>query len=357
MKRLVPIFFIIFLGSTLLSCTAPIEATPSPTPIPVPTPTPLPVQIEGLEETTLRTICISVEQSYPQIEEGFIQSIEETISRILGNIGVNTCEQGMPCDASLNIDLVIEAIEDEYIVYGKCFAEAKAEGQMTLSIPDHEPINMPIQGYKISYAIRYCPKNPSDAPLAKAWIQALLSGFYEVWSIQVLSAALRDQDGDINYAALKVLEDLGPDAAGAVPALITCISNEEMDYRYNAIQALEAIGPPAIEAVPALVEILNNECIDYGSGAADAISAMKTQDEEVVQALTQCLEIILSYDIIDALKEIGPAAVSSVPVLINRFEEGKDYQNKRILEALQAITGQDFGPSADQWMAWWEEQQ
>ena len=386
MKRLVPIFLIIFLSSTLLSCTAPVEATPSPTPIPTstptptptplptptptplptPTPTPLPIQLKGLEGITLRKISVSVEQSYPQIEEEFTQPIKETISRILGSMGIATCEQGELCDASLNIALAIRAIQAEYTGGEKCYTGAKAEGQMTLSIPDHEPVNLSIPGYRKPPGIIYnCPKDPSSAHyiITLAWGKALLNGFYEIWSIQVLTNALQDQDHHlyIRYAAAIALQDLGPDAAQAVPTLITVVSDDVEVIRVAAFEALEAIGPSAIEAVPVLVEIINNECTTFGERyAADVIAAIKPQDEQVVQVLTHCLE---KFDygyprcVINALKEIGPAAINAVPDLVSRLEEGEDYTNKEILEALRAITGQDFGLDANQWLEWWEKQQ
>ena len=360
MKKLAPIFFIIFLSSTLLSCTAPVEATPSPTPIPAPITTPLPVQIEGLEETTLRKINVSVEQSYSQIEEEFTQPIEETTSRILGNMGIATCEQEALCDARMNIALAIEAMQEEYMGGMKCYTGAKADGQITLTIPDYGPLNFSIQGRKYPpFFIKFCPNDPSDAPFSIAWIEALLNGFYEIWHIQVLTTALQDQDEDIRYAAADILKDLGPDAGKAVTALIRVISDDVEDVRMEALRALEAIGPSAIEAIPTLIEILDSESTSIRSLAADAIAAIKPQDEEVVEALINCLEKFDAnpHPMIDALKEIGPAAFNAVPALANLLDEDQDYRNEKVLEALLAITGQDFGLNANQWLKWWEEQQ
>jgi hypothetical protein len=275
----------------------------------------------------LRKISVSVEQSYPQVKGEFMQPIEETTSRILGSMGIAICAQGMPCDASLDIDLVIKAIQEDYIGMEKCLTGAHAEGQMTLSIPDHEPVNLSIQGHEDPPGfIHDCPTYFSDAPLTEAWGQALLSGLYEIWSIQVLTAALQDQDAKINSAAIQTFDDLGPSAVES--------------------------------ALPALVDMLNNKCIDYGSKAAYVIKALKPQDEKVVQALIQCLEQNKDYPyyFITTLKEIGPAAINAVPTLVSLFEEGEDYKNKEILETLQAITGQGFGLDADQWLTWWEEQ-
>lgn len=334
--------------------------TPSPTSIPAPTPTPLPVQIEGLEETTLRMINVSVEQSYPQIDEKFTQPIEETTSRVLGSMGIATCEQGALCDASLNIALAVEAIQEEYIGGMKCYTGAKTDGQITLEIPDYEPLNFSIKGRKYPpFFIQGCPKDPNEAPFSIAWSEALLNGFYEIWSIQVLITALQDQDEDIRYAAADVLQDLGPDAVQAIPALLNVISNDVEDVRMEALRAIEAIGPSAIEAIPALIEVLDSEPTSIRSLAADAIAAIKPQDEKVVQALINCLEKFDAnpHHMIDALKEIGPAAINAVPTLVNLFEEEQEYRNEKVLEALRAITGQDFGLDANQWLEWWEEQQ
>jgi len=313
-----------------------------------------------MEEITIRSISVSVDQSYPQIEEEFTQPIEETTSRILGGMGIAACEQGMPCDASLNIMLAIEAIQEEYTGGTKCYTGAKAEGQVTLAIPDYKPLKFSIQGRKYPpFFIHGCPQDPSDAPFSIAWVEALLNGFYEIWSIQVLMTALQDQDKDIRYAAADVLQDLGPDAVQAVPALISAISNDIEDVRMEALRALEAVGPSAIEAAPALIEVLDSESTSIRSLAADAIAAIKPQDEEVVQALINCLEKFDAnpHPVIDALKEIGPAALNAVPVLANLLEEDQEYRNEKVLEALQAITGQGFGLDTDQWLTWWQEQQ
>ena len=126
------------------------------------------------------------------------------------------------------------------------------------------------------------------------------------------------------------------------------------------MQILLDLEPSAIQsALPALVDILNNKCIEHGENAAYVIRALKPQDEKVVQALTQCLEQHKASPIlfVGTLEAISPAAINAVPTLVSLFEEGEDYTNKRILEALQAITGQDFGLDANQWLEWWEEQQ
>ena len=235
-------------------------------------------------------------------------------------MGISACEQGALCDASMNIVIVIEAIQEEYLGGKKCYTGAKADGQITLEIPDYEPLNFSIQGRKYPpFFIQVCPKDPGDAPFSIAWFEALLNGLYEVWSIQVLITALQDQDEDFRYAAADVLQDLGPEAVQAVPSLITVISNDVEDVRMEALRAIEAIGPSASEAIPALIEALESDSTSIRSLAADAIAAIKPQDEKAVQALIDCLENLDAnpYHMIDALKEIGPTALDAVPAPVS----------------------------------------
>jgi len=52
------------------------------------------------------------------------------------------------------------------------------------------------------------------------------------------------------------LEDIGPDAASAVQAVMACLKGEDDVDRSRAADALGAIGPGAKAPVPALIEAL-----------------------------------------------------------------------------------------------------
>ena len=50
------------------------------------------------------------------------------------------------------------------------------------------------------------------------------------------------------------LESIGPDAAPAIPALVSALKDKEGIVRQRAVIALGNIGPAASGAIPALVE-------------------------------------------------------------------------------------------------------
>lgn len=101
------------------------------------------------------------------------------------------------------------------------------------------------------------------------------------------------QGEKLRIAAIQGVSDFGPQASGAVPALIEALKDDQMQVRYYALGALEEIGAEARGAIPALAELLrsnvaivgppvqvyfmmNRERIDYDLGgcAASALGAM-----------------------------------------------------------------------------------
>ena len=109
-KKIALLLFPIALVSGMLGCvkgpTPTPTSSPTPTPLPTVTPTPLPVQAPGWEEGTVHTLCLKIEQSYPEIEREFSQPIADTAQRILARVGLQVVAQGSACDAALTIALI-----------------------------------------------------------------------------------------------------------------------------------------------------------------------------------------------------------------------------------------------------------
>ena len=290
-------------------------------------------------DEAIQTLCLTVEQSYPQIEREFSVPITETVRRILARLGLEVVAEGTPCDATLTFALTGESLWDSYSPSGIpidilssgistgsfCHTGAKFNGQATLAIPERAPLTLPISAKQVPPSSTYDCPGKTGAPFGRVWPRAVLDGLAELWGIQALTQTLEDEDEDVREAAIQALGEIGPQAVEAVPALIdTLQEHEDHDVREAGAEVLGMIGPDAKEAVPALIQTLEE---DFWVREAAA----------------------------EALGEIGPEE-GVVPALIQALEDAGPSVSRSAADALEAITGQDFGEDAARWRQWWEEQ-
>jgi hypothetical protein len=378
--------------------------------VPVPTPTPLPVQALGWEGVTVQTLCLEVEQSYPQIEEKISEPITETVRRILARVGLQVVDERVPCDATLTVVLTSQALGANYGPMGTggnyCYTGAQANGQVTFAIPGRPPLSISVAGSSSpsSYTTdRLCPHKPSDAPFDKAWLEAVLDGLSHLWGSQVLiQGLLKDEEWVVRWRAAEALGRFRPETTEGELVLIQALGDETKEVREAAARALGEIGPAAKEAIPALIQTLGDEYWEVREAAAKALGgtgpmakesvaglirqAMKDEKQErrqgatwalgaigpregVIPALIQILEHDESGEVraaaAEALGDIGPEAVEAIPALIQVLEEESDYLRSTARtfgtlkgaaeRALNAITGRDFGRDVARWQKWWEE--
>lgn len=134
------------------------------------------------------------------------------------------------------------------------------------------------------------------------------------------------------FDAIRELEDLGLDAAPAVPQLIELLDSPDKSTRAAAADALGAVGKDATAAIPKLIERLGEPetpqfafevpVTDVGLSAAVALGAM---GDDPVGPLVGCLaderprvRNLAAF----ALGEIGPAAKAAVTSLAERLNDG-----------------------------------
>jgi HEAT repeat protein len=98
-------------------------------------------------------------------------------------------------------------------------------------------------------------------------------------AIEMLTAALDDENGDVRAEAARALGETGSAAAGAVPALISVLADIDPLVRERAASALGQIG----EASPAVIDALRpllTDALDYVRDAsADALTRLGTPAE------------------------------------------------------------------------------
>jgi hypothetical protein len=205
-------------------------------------PTPFALWVAGWEGVTVNPVCLKVEQSYPDINEKEPEPIFERVKETLKEAGIQVVEEGNPCDADLTFVLTMYARGSEYIGGQYCYSGAKAEGQATLSAPNHSPLTLTIRGNRPTpFKTVGCP-GPADAPFEGAWLRAVYSGIAQLWGPRILVKPLRqDYRYEARQSAAEVLGEMGPAAMDAVPELIEALDDGNEYVRAAAEGSLKAI--------------------------------------------------------------------------------------------------------------------
>ncbi len=244
--------------------------------------TPVSLQAPGFEDIPVHTICLKVEQSYPEIEKEISMPIFEVTQRILERVGLKVVAEGDPCDAILSINLIGKALGADYRKVGYCYSGAEVSGKISLTIPEHIPFDFPISKKKSPpFGIIGCPKDPSDAPFRSIWPEPILDGLASLWGPQICIKSLGDEELNVIYRAVDSLAKMGEPV---VEPLIQALKDKNRSVRVYAPEALGDIGEPALEP---LIQALKDEDWRVREGASDALG--RIGDKRAIEPLTQAL--------------------------------------------------------------------
>lgn len=121
--------------------------------------------------------------------------------------------------------------------------------------------------------------------------------------------------------ALRILEQLGPSAADAAPALADLLAGPETEFRQAAAEALVRLGTAARPAVPALIRALSDWSPPVRRSAALALGAVGAGAAHGVPGL---LGLLADWD--DGAREAAVAALGgigepAVPLLAQLLQE------------------------------------
>lgn len=136
-----------------------------------------------------------------------------------------------------------------------------------------------------------------------------------------LIAALKDKDESVRRAAVASLGRVGPAAEQAVPALISALDDASGAVTLDVAMALGRIGKPAVPAliekmkVPGYQQLIAGVLEDVGPDASAAVPALT--------GLVAASNPELSREAIMALAAIGPASESAVPELTKVVKDPK----------------------------------
>ncbi|WP_010585918.1 HEAT repeat domain-containing protein [Schlesneria paludicola] len=140
-------------------------------------------------------------------------------------------------------------------------------------------------------------------------------------AVPSLITALKDKDESVRRAAVSSLGRIGPAAEKAVPALITALDDASGSVTLDVAMALGRIGKPAVPALieklktPGYQQLIAGVLEDVGPNASAAVPALT--------GLVSAGNPELSREAIMALAAIGPAASSAVPELSKVLKDPK----------------------------------
>ncbi len=345
---------------------------------------------------SVASMCIQVEQSYTGVV-GHTEPIAEELKGIFDRIGVQaTIGEAAGCEAVLSLTLNFTPIPEHVIGAGQCYLDAESIGEAALSATGHNTLTLPLEhkkptggGFGMSF-ISECP-GPDQAPFDEAWTGEVAYMLREWWGSPALVSALKADNSSLRWAASNQFRSLGTGASDAVPVLIEMLSDADPGARAAAARALGALGPAATDAVPALIEAVNDTDPSVAYAVIEALGIMG--DSQAVPALTTALhhsddyarfmaaealeqmgpdaapavpdliEVLddefdqVGWSAVDALGAIGPEAWEATPFLIELLENEDWEPHFVVANALESITGQDFGEDPAAWRQWWQSQQ
>jgi len=235
----------------------------------------------GWQDVRLQTLCLDVQQSYPEIGPHFSLPVEPALRRLLAGLGIRVVDRGQACDATLSLSLQGEALERKYNIClgapcGTCFTGAQISGEMVLARSASAPWKRIISA-RISPPsyVNACPKAPQEAPLAEVWPRAVLHGLFEMWGMPVMAVGIEDPDENVREAAVRLLENQGQES---VPLLVQALQDRSAEVREQAARVLGTLGAQASAAVPALIEVLDDSSRPVRISAAGALHNITGQN-------------------------------------------------------------------------------
>lgn len=159
-------------------------------------------------------------------------------------------------------------------------------------------------------------------------------------SISQLAGELKSSDAAVRRSAAKELEDRGPMAKAAIPALVETLRDSDREIRYRVTKALAKIGPDA-SAVSGLGVALKDADQEIRYYAAKSLSEIGPEAEPAVPALIEALADRTNekarYYLIKSLRKIGPKAKSAAPALQEFVPSSDEKVRNEAAAALKAI--------------------
>ncbi len=162
--------------------------------------------------------------------------------------------------------------------------------------------------------------------------------------LPILMNGMGSPDEVIHKTSLEGIEDMGPEAADAVPSLIDALGNSK-SLDTSIVWALKEIGPKAEAAVPMLVKSLETRDRFEAKQIIEALGAIGGDAEIIVPALIAKLKDPSSDTRKTALMALGkfaPEGTEAIQPLIAALQD-----KNKFVRSNAAMSLANFGPAAN----------
>ena len=133
-----------------------------------------------------------------------------------------------------------------------------------------------------------------------------------------LAGTVEDEDSSVRFWAFVTLREFGPEARGAVPALLRALREGDPITVIRAARALARIGEGGEEVIEALTPLLIGSDVNLARTAAGVLGDLGPRAVPLLRdALKSDLRSPMKYEIVQSLGKIGPDASDSASLVVD----------------------------------------
>ena len=196
--------------STTTSTTSSTTTTTTTTTLP-----PVPIALEGYSDAVVRTVCVVIDESYPDQDGPVSTTIHGRVSDALVAMGLTPVPGTEGCDAELVFTIEGRALSDTYSGESGTFTSysgSSYDGRAELLVPGMEAAAIEVSGrLDPPFAVWEQRSEPADAPFEAAFATPLLTALSGFWGpVLAVETAVVWPIDDFTLGAFDWAESVAP---------------------------------------------------------------------------------------------------------------------------------------------------
>jgi HEAT repeat protein len=164
-------------------------------------------------------------------------------------------------------------------------------------------------------------------------------------AVPILAQALDNPDNqDIHLGIMAALQEFGPKAQPALPALMRMLTSPDENLAQQASHTIGSVGSAAVDAVPLLQKLIMSPSNDARRHAVDALGLMGPPAKAALPMLIGLFKEDNQQLRVVAVRAVGRIGKDAVDPLAKALEEGNEQVRLSALHALARL-GPDASPA------------